>query len=134
MEKTVQDYAKDLETIWKAVFNLPARIKFNDHPNTDDKQGMISWEGFDLYQDEITVEFGTIHGVVKQQVQGWILDMVKHIPATRDDPPDVDIIDLGEFRSFYAAVRKAIEVQTDLIVDDRLQCIGYDEMMKEEGA
>lgn len=132
MDKTVQDYAKRLESIWKAVFGKIPLIEFYDHPTRDEKQGMISWEGFDIFPDEITVETKTIQGTRKEKVAGWVLDMVAYVPGSFYSPPDTDIIDLGEFRNFYDAVRRAIDIHANRIVDGVVENIGITEQIEEE--
>jgi len=49
-----------------------------------------------------------------EKVQGFHVDVAILYPGTRDDPPDVDIKDVGDFQTFFLSLQKVLEM---LLID-----------------
>jgi hypothetical protein len=66
-----------------------------------------------------------------QRTQGWIIAVVSPIPATRDAPEDVDLVELGREEHIQNAVSlaltKLIAERIDTTIDDWAEAKFYDE-------
>lgn len=90
---------------------------------TGEEGDTIVFNGYiTMRPDTITRTWKTLRGPKSEKMPGWVVEVIKDIPSTRENPPDVDIIEAGEYQFVFEAIKKCLmiikEVEVDGVVED----------------
>ena len=121
MNETMHDVKKWLDIALKAV-NLSPTIKVDENHVMDSQYpellGSIEVDAFTIAPTRI--EDGTLE--TRHPVDLWNLTVAVPIRETRDTPPDVDVVDLGNYGTAESVVRTVVKRMILDHLDHALRC------------
>mgnify|MGYP001313551181 FL=1 len=99
-------------------------VKLVDHPSEDKKKAIAI--------DDFTISEYSFVNRVDSPSPGFHVDVARHVPGTRDYPPDVDIQDIGNYSDFFKALTKVAVMLAETGIQQLQENFGIEEMLEEE--